>query len=134
MTEPVLHLSIPVGDLAQARTFYEEVLGCRVGRVRDTWLDVWFFGMQVTLQERPDEVRPAEEQGVRHLGVTLADEAAYHDVVDRLRGHGVTWLSGPTVTDAVDLSGKASVKVADPSGNVIELKCYPEPSALGADR
>jgi hypothetical protein len=134
VTEPVLHLSIPVGDLAQARTFYEEVLGCRVGRVRETWLDVWFFGMQVTLQERPDEVRPAAEQGVRHFGVTLADEAAYHDVVGRLRGHGVTWLSGPTVADAPDLSGKASVKVADPSGNVIELKCYPEPSALGADR
>ena len=134
MTEPVLHLSIPVGDLAQARTFYEEVLGCRVGRVRETWLDVWFFGMQLTLQERPDEVRPLEDQGVRHFGVTLADETAYRGVVDRLRGHDVAWLSGPTVADAGDLSGKASVKVADPSGNVIELKCYPEPSALEADR
>lgn len=35
----ILHLSIPVRDLAEARAFSAEVLGCPVGRVRDDWVD-----------------------------------------------------------------------------------------------
>ena len=31
--EPILHLSLPVADLAAARAFYVDVLGCEPGRV-----------------------------------------------------------------------------------------------------
>ncbi|UDY38012.1 VOC family protein [Dermatobacter hominis] len=128
MDAPILHLSIPVADLAAARAFYEGALGCSVGRVRDDWLDVWFFGLQLTLQQRPDEVRPTGEQGVRHFGVVLPDAAAFEDVVDRLDRADVEWLSRPTVHRAAELSGKVGAKVADPSGNVVEIKHYEDPS------
>jgi len=133
MAPGVLHLSIPVADLAVAREFYESALGCEVGRVRDDWLDVWFFGMQVTLQQRPDEVAAVDEQGVRHFGVALDDRQAFVDVIERLRRHDVTWLAEPTVHTAAELSGKVGAKVADPSGNVIELKFYDDPAALRSD-
>jgi hypothetical protein len=126
----VLHLSIPVADLADARAFYESALGCDVGRVRDDWLDVWFFGMQLTLQERPGEVAGPEDQGVRHFGVALDDRAAFVELIERLRRHQVTWLSEPTVHTAVELSGKVGAKIADPSGNVIEIKYYDDTTAL----
>ena len=58
--QPILHLSIPVRDLAEARQFYVAVLGCQAGRRAATdFADVWFYGMQVTLQDRPEEARPA---------------------------------------------------------------------------
>jgi extradiol dioxygenase family protein len=129
MRQPVLHLSIPVHDLGAARRFYETVLGCRVGRVRSDWLDVWFFGMQLTLQERPDEVRPPAEQGVRHFGIGLVDRSAFDALVERLATRDVTWLSDPTTATDAELSGKTAAKVADPSGNVIEIKCYPDGEA-----
>jgi extradiol dioxygenase family protein len=122
--EAVLHLSLPVDDLDAARRFYEEALGCRVGRVRDGWLDVWFHGLQLTLQLRPDEVRPASEQGVRHFGVALPDADAFDALVERLRAHGVAWLEEPTSHGAA-LDGKVGGKLADPAGNVLELKHYP---------
>lgn len=127
---PVLHLSIPVSDLAAAKQFYETAVGCEVGRVRDDWLDVWFFGMQLTLQERPEQVRPAAEQGVRHFGVILPDAAAYAEVIGRLRAHGVEWVSAPAAFAEAELSGKTGAKVADPSGNVIEIKHYDDPANL----
>lgn len=130
MTTGVLHLSIPVTDLAAARAFYESALGCEVGRVRDRWLDVWFFGMQLTLQERPDEVPAPGEQGVRHFGVALDDREAFVAVIERLHRHDVRWLAEPTVHTAAELSGKVGAKVADPSGNVIELKYYDDADAL----
>lgn len=125
--EPVLHLSIPVADLSTAREFYVDTLGCTLGRVREDWLDVWFHGMQLTLQERPDEVLPDDAQGVRHFGVTL-DRAELRQTVERLEGSSVRWLK-PVATDAL-LDGKTSAKVQDPSGNVIEFKTYADPSLL----
>jgi extradiol dioxygenase family protein len=130
VADPILHLSLPVADLPEARHFYEEVLGLRIGRVRPEWIDVWFFGMQLTLQHRPDEIASAPDQGVRHFGVTLPTAQDYDALVERLRGHGVVWLAEPAASTAAELSGKTSAKLADPSGNVIELKHYPSTTAL----
>ena len=124
-----LHLSLPVRDLDEARCFYVEAFGCRVGRERDDWVDVWFFGMQLTLQHRPDEVRPPGEQGVRHFGVVLSDPESYSSLIDRLRVVGVGWLSEPAEHAEVALSGKVGGKLADPSGNVIEVKYYADAAA-----
>lgn len=126
VADPTLHLSIPVDDLDVARRFYVEAFGCRIGRVHEDWIDVWFFGMQLTLQNRPDEVRPPEQQGVRHFGVVLGDARTYRALIDRLRAAGVTWLSEPTVHTSASLSGKVGGKLVDPAGNVIEVKHYPD--------
>ena len=85
--EPILHISLPVRDLAQARRFYVGVLGCELGRVREQCVDVFFFGCQVTLHERPTEVLSSDQRGVRHFGVTLAEDR-WKELVDRLRASG----------------------------------------------
>jgi extradiol dioxygenase family protein len=130
---PILHLSLPVRDLEEARTFYVDGLGCRPGRVRPDWIDVWFWGMQLTLQARPGEVAASADQGVRHFGVSLdADEL--RAVVERLgQVADVEWLTPLARTTEPALSGKTSVKIADPSGNVIELKSYAAEGDLRGD-
>ncbi len=126
--EPILHLSIPVRDLRAARVFYVEVLGCPPGRSRDGWIDVWFYGMQLTLQERPDEVPAATAQGVRHFGVTLgADDLAA--VLARLDAHPVDWIAKATTEHADTPQEQTKAKLRDPSGNVIEMKSYADPGA-----
>ena len=124
--QPTLHLSLPVRDTKEAQTFYVEILGCELGRVRETWLDVWFYGMQLTLQERPEEVLPEDEQGVRHFGVTL-DRSVFDALVARLEQHSVSWFQRVSTDTTGALDGKTSAKILDPSGNVIELKTYPDP-------
>ena len=130
--DPVLHLSIVVDDLAAARAFYVDTLGCRPGRERDGWMDVWFFGLQLTLQGRPDQVLTLEEQGARHFGATLgADEFAA--TVERLEGEpDVTWLVPVTTDHAGTPRRQTKCKLADPAGNVIELKTYADPAAAFA--
>jgi extradiol dioxygenase family protein len=123
--EPILHLSIPVRDLDAAREFYVDALGCPLGRVRAEFIDVWFFGMQLTLQQRPDEVVAADAQGVRHFGVALPSDAL-EALLARLRAAPVQWIHDVATDTEGVLDGKTSVKVADPSGNVIELKSYPD--------
>lgn len=130
--DPVLHLSIVVDDLAAARAFYVDILGCRPGREREGWMDVWFFGLQLTLQGRPDQARPLEEQGARHFGATLGADA-FATTVARLGGDpAVRWVVPVTTDDGGTPRQQTKCKLADPSGNVIELKTYADPEAAFA--
>jgi hypothetical protein len=126
----ILHLSLPVRDLAEARAFYVDVLGCRPGRRRERWADVWFFGMQLTLQDQPDAVVPESERGARHFGVTLRRDQL-DALVRRLRAHPVRWVREPTTDYAGTLQEQTKAMILDPSGNAIELKAYVDaPAAL----
>jgi hypothetical protein len=129
--EPILHLSIPVSDLVEARRFYVEALGCMPGREHPDWCDVWFYGMQVTLQERPDQVLADEQRGVRHFGVTLGGDDLDR-LLQRVSEHQVRWLDPVTVDYAGTPREQRKAKILDPSGNAIEIKAYVDPEAAFA--
>jgi uncharacterized protein len=126
--QPILHLSIPVRDLGEARQFYVDTLGSTAARAREGYQDVWFYGMQLTLQCRPEEVAAPRPDSVRHFGVTLEREE-FDAITSRLAAQGVPWVS-PISTDHQGTPiEQTKTKIADPSGNVIELKTYRDVSA-----
>ena len=128
---PILHLSLPVRDLSECRAFYLDVLGCELGREHPLFIDVWFYGLQLTLQQFPDQVLSDEQRGVRHFGVTLgADELSA--LLARLDAHPVQWLSPVSTDYAGTPQEQTKAKLLDPSGNAIELKTYVDPSAVFA--
>ena len=121
--QPILHLSIPVRDLEEARVFYVHTLGCQAARTRADFTDVWFFGLQLTLQDRPDEVSVLRAGSSRHFGVTLGRDD-FDSVISRLDAGGVAWLVPVTTDDEGEPTEQTKAKIADPSGNVIEFKTY----------
>jgi extradiol dioxygenase family protein len=99
--------------------------------VRDGWVDVWFYGMQVTLHELPAFVDDGPDE-VRHFGVTLPLDDL-RSLVTRLDSRGVTWLQ-PLATEYPGTAREQTkCKLTDPSGNVIELKSYADPVTAFAD-
>jgi hypothetical protein len=125
---PILHLSLPVRDIEEARDFYVRALGCQPARRRDDFVDVWFFGLQLTLHHRPDEATGLLPGSARHFGVTLARDEFDH-LVEHLERIGVEWVSPVRTDDAGLLTEQTKAKIADPSGNVIEVKTYRDAEA-----
>ncbi len=121
--QPILHLSVPVRDLQEAGDFYVHTLGCQSARARADFVDVWFFGMQITLQHRPDEVPAETARTSRHFGVTLGRDD-FDAIISRLASRGVVWLVPVSTDDAGEPTEQTKAKIADPSGNVIEFKTY----------
>jgi hypothetical protein len=121
--QPILHLSIPVRDLDEAVSFYVHTLGCQAARAKHEFADVWFFGMQLSLQERPDEGAASASGSSRHFGVTLG-RPDFDAVVASLDAQGVDWLVPVSTDDAGLPTEQTKGKLADPSGNVIEFKTY----------
>lgn len=126
--QPILHLSIPVRDLTEARGFYVETLGCQAARAREGFVDVWFYGMQITLQDRPDASVPPSDSSSRHFGVSLARDE-FDEMILRLGDHEVNWVVPVTTDDAGTPLEQTKAKIADPSGNVLEFKTYVDVAA-----
>jgi len=47
------HLAFPVRDIAEARAFYGELLGCPEGRSAPQWVDFDFYGHQIVAHLAP---------------------------------------------------------------------------------
>ncbi|MCC2675991.1 MAG: glyoxalase [Ramlibacter sp.] len=58
------HLAFPVHDLAQARRFYGQTLGCPEGRSSDEWIDFNFYGHQIVAHLAPSETGSAQRNAV----------------------------------------------------------------------
>ncbi len=125
---PIHHLSLTARDLEATRRFYVETLGCTDGRRRAGWLDIWFYGMQVTFHEEPDPGVPPGDAGGRHFGVTLPIEELDR-LIARLETAPIRWV-GPVRTDGAGTTlEQRKAKLADPDGHVIEVKAYADPVA-----
>lgn len=124
----IFHLSIPVSDLDTAKRFYVEVLAAALGRETDEWLDVLLWGHQITLQRRPTEVLPLEQQGKRHFGVVLP-WSEWERLADHLKSLSISFLSEPEILLKGTAEEQAKFYLTDPSYNVIEIKAYRDMSA-----
>ena len=119
----IFHLSIPVSDLQVAKRFYVEVLGASIGREHPDWLDVLLWGHQITLQRRPAEVLPPEQQGKRHFGVTLP-WPEWELAATRVARSGAAFSANPQVFQVGSPHEHGKFFLSDPSHNIIEVKAY----------
>ncbi|GAA4500528.1 VOC family protein [Gluconacetobacter tumulicola] len=77
-TIPPFHLAFPVRDIAEARAFYGELLGCPEGRSAPDWVDFDFYGHQIVAHLAPAELTPAQRNEV--------DDHAVAELARRLEG------------------------------------------------
>ena len=127
---PLFHLAFPVRDLAEARGFYGDLLGCPEGRSSNEWIDFNFYGHQVVAHLAPDECGNAstnEVDGdsvpVRHFGAILP-MTDWETLADKLRAAGTRFVIEPHVRFKGQVGEQATMFFMDPSGNALEFKAF----------
>jgi extradiol dioxygenase family protein len=133
---PPFHLAFPVHDLAAARAFYGELLGCPEGRSSDEWVDFDFFGHQIVAHLVPRSEgggasNPVDghDVPVPHFGAVL-DMAAWEALAARLEAAKVDFAIPPTVRFRGQAGEQATMFFRDPSGNALEIKAMARPENL----
>jgi extradiol dioxygenase family protein len=127
------HFAFFVTDLASARRFYGDVLGCREGRSTDTWVDFDFFGNQISAHTTGPvglTIDAGVVEGIRvpmpHFGAVLAwDE--FHRVADRIRQAAIPFIIEPRVRYSGQPGEQLTMFLRDPSGNALEFKSFKHP-------
>ena len=138
---PVLapfHLAFPVHDIAAARAFYGDLLGCPEGRSSPEWVDFNFYGHQIVAHLAPGEVSHAATNDVdgdyvpvRHFGVVLGMQQ-WQDIADKLEGAGIKFIIEPHIRFKGEVGEQATMFFLDPSGNAMEIKAFADMSSLFA--
>ncbi len=132
MTLRPFHLAFPVNDLAAAREFYGDVLGCREGRSSKKWIDFDFYGHQIVTHlvgdgptERDAGKNPVDGHGVPvpHFGVVLAMED-WEALAAKLRAAGTEFEIEPTIRFKGKPGEQATMFFRDPAGNALEMKAF----------
>lgn len=138
MTLPPFHLAFPVDDIAAARSFYGELLGCPEGRSADKWVDFDLYGHQIVAHLAPAAARAratnpvdGEDVPVPHFGIVLQMEQ-WKSLAHRLTGAGVRFVIEPTIRFEGQPGEQATMFFMDPAGNALEFKAMADPAKLFA--
>lgn len=132
------HLAFPVDDLAAARRFYGQLLGCPEGRSADHWVDFDLHGHQIVAHLAPDAApkRSANEVDgenvpVPHFGLVLQMDE-WKALADRLEAADVDFVIAPTIRFEGEPGEQATMFLLDPAGNALEFKAMANPANLFA--
>ena len=138
MSLPPFHLAFPVDDLAAARRFYGELLGCPEGRSAEEWIDFDLNGHQIVAHYAPEAVRAratnpvdGEHVPVPHFGLVLPMDE-WKRLAARLESAGVEFVIEPTIRFEGQSGEQATMFLLDPAGNALEFKAMAEPANLFA--
>lgn len=136
---PRFHLAIAVDDLAAARAFYGELLGCQEGRSNDRWVDFDLSGHQLVCHlvqgegasDRGANPVDGDAVPVPHFGLVL-DFPTWEALAARLRERGARFLIEPRTRFRGDAGEQGTFFLRDPAGNALEFKCFRDLSRLFA--
>jgi len=135
---PRFHLAFPVRDLAEARAFYGELLGCSEGRSSAEWVDFDFFGHQIVAHLSANEaghkehnIVDGENVPVRHFGAILSMDA-WRKLAARLRERNVSFIIEPGIRFEGMPGEQATFFFLDPSGNALEFKAFHDEGTIFA--
>ena len=135
---PLFHLAFPVKDIAEARTFYGDLLGCREGRSSEAWVDFDFYGHQLVAHLAPEECGHKATSAVddhqvpvRHFGAILP-MVEWEALAARLKGAKIDFVIEPYVRFKGEVGEQATMFFLDPSGNALEFKSFADMSQVFA--
>lgn len=131
------HLAFPVTDLSAAKSFYVDVLNCKVGRSSDHWIDFDMFGHQVVahLVEQAEHPSTNSVDGdnvpASHFGVILTMDQ-WHILKENLIAYKIKFIIEPKIRFVGEPGEQATMFFLDPSGNAIEFKAFKDDSSIFA--
>lgn len=136
---PRFHHAFPVHDLAAARSFYGDLLGCPEGRHADHWVDFDLYGHQIVAHldaSSADRIRTRSDVDgdavpVPHFGLLL-DPDDWTALATRLRDAGTEFVIEPHVRFVGEVGEQSTMFLLDPSGNALEFKSFADDAQVFA--
>ena len=128
------HVAVQVRNIAEARHFYGEVLGCSEGRSAESWVDFNLYGHQFVCHLNPKlgatgtlvaHSNPVDGHGVPvpHFGVVLELED-WNELAARVKQRGVRFTVEPYTRFRGQPGEQSTMFFLDPTGNALEFKAF----------
>ncbi len=124
----IAHVAVPCRDLDEAARWYAEVLGAEpVRRLKDRVTFSFGGVLQLVCHLERRALVHSPRAYPRHHGLTFLRMEDFARMRDHVVESGAKFLVRPAVRFANTAHEHQTFMVADPSGNVVEFKCYVRP-------
>ena len=124
----IAHVAVPCRDLEEAARWYAEVLGAQPVRKLKDRVTFSFGGvLQLVCHLERRAVVHNPRAYPRHHGLTFLRMEDFDRMRDHVLRSGAKFLVRPTLRFANTAHEHQTFMLADPSGNVVEFKCYVRP-------
>jgi len=134
MKDVLFHLAFPAHDVAAAKRFYVDGLGCTLGRESSHAVTFGLAGHQLVAHLTTEPLPPQQGIYPRHFGLVLLSLEAWQALADRAKAKGLTFYQQPRVRFPGARIEHRTFFLEDPSHNLLEFKHYTHESAIFGER
>jgi hypothetical protein len=126
----LFHLAFPIHDVSQAKRFYIEGLGCKLGR--ESANAVTFGLADHQLVGHVVDGPAGDQKGIypRHFGLVFLSKQDWQSLADRAKAKGLRFFQQPRVRFPGTRIEHHTFFLQDPSQNLLEFKHYTHESAI----
>ena len=130
MVKVFFHLAFPVNDLKEAKKFYVDGLGCKLGRESSAAITLELGGHQIVAHLTQQEAPPQKGIYPRHFGLIFTTEEDWQVLADRAKGKNLRFYQPPHRRFPGTRIEHLTFFLEDPFHNLLEFKYYRYDSAI----
>ncbi len=130
LNHALFHLAFPVSDLEEAKRFYVEGLGCRLGRESPSAITLELGGHQIIAHLTTHALEPQKGIYPRHFGLIFRSEEGWQALADRAKEKGLRFYHQPRRRFLGTRLEHTTFFLEDPFHNLLEFKYYKYDSAI----
>ena len=134
MKGALFHLAFPIHDVAAAKRFYVDGLGCTLGRESSHAATFGLAGHQLVAHLMTE--RLPSQQGIypRHFGLVFSSKDSWQQLLEQAQEKKLSFYQQPRVRFPGTRIEHHTFFLQDPSGNLLEFKHYTHESAIFGER
>jgi len=126
----LFHLAFPIHDFQLAKIFYQDKLGCQLGRESEHAM-IFKLGSHQLVAHKIDAL-PSPQEGIypRHFGLIFLELAEFNEFIQLINRNKINFEIPPKVRFPHTRLEHQSFFLKDPSNNLLEFKYYTHASAI----
>jgi extradiol dioxygenase family protein len=134
MNDALFHLAFPTRDVAAAKRFYVDGLGCTLGRESDHAVTFGLAGHQLVAHLTTEPLPLQRGIYPHHFGLTFLSKDSWQEFLARAQANKLTFYQQPRARFPGTRIEHLTFFLEDPSGNLLEFKHYKYESAIFGER
>ena len=134
MKDTLFHLAFPTHDVAAAKRFYVDGLGCTLGRESSHAVTFGLAGHHLVAHLTTEPLRPQQGIYPHHFGLVFLSKDLWHQCLEQAQTNKLSFYQQPRVRFAGTRIEHHTFFLEDPSRNLLEFKHYTHESAIFGER
>jgi uncharacterized protein len=124
----IAHAAVGCNNVGEAALWYAQVLGAQPVRILDDRVTFSVGGvLQLVCHLEKRAIARNPRAYPQHFGLTFLQMEDFNRLAAHIAKLGIKTLAGPTLRFPNTDHEHQTLMLADPSGNVVEFKCYVRP-------